>query len=254
MELTEDIKTQIKNQALKTFPSECCGFIVVKDGKLNVVACKNVAVNPKEDFQISPLKYVRVKNEGNEILAAYHSHPETNEVSLADIVNSEGENIPHVIYIVPENKFFIYEPTGVTNHYLGRKYKLGENDCLTLASEYYKNELRISIPNIYPQRKSEDFFKNERDNIWSSKQYLVDMAKAGFELVIKGRPKEADLRLHDCILTSFYNSEHPSHILVYLGNEKVLHQPRNGISRIEIYSEYFKEKTYGVARYAKRTS
>jgi proteasome lid subunit RPN8/RPN11 len=245
MEFKEQTKAYIKAHALKTRPNECCGFIVEKDGEELVVGCKNTATNPKEDFRISALAYLHTTRLG-QIKASYHSHDEIASPSTPDIMNSEAEKLTHVIYVVSTDSFVIYEPKGYNTKYTVRIYKLGENDCLTLAIDYYRRELGISIEDPFKGRGN-DFFRVSQDSIWASQQYLNEITKAGFKLVTK----ESELKLHDCILTCFYNSEHPSHILIYLGNNKVLHQPRDGVSLVEDYSDYFKQKTYGVARYVK---
>lgn len=247
MTINDQVKKEIRIHAKERFPEECCGFIIQHNHRPVIVRCKNVAENPLEDYRISPQTYLQAKSIGP-ILACYHSHPMDTDVSLLDKMVSEHERLPSIVYSFAIDDFLIYQPEDYKNPYIGKKFSLGKNDCLTLALDYYNNELGLSLKDFYPNREGNDFFEREHA-VWKDQRYLENIIESDFKLVIKGEPKLEELKKHDCILTKFYNSEHPSHLLIYIGGGKVLHQPRNGYSRIEEYSEYFRHKTYGVARH-----
>lgn len=71
--------------ALRSYPHECCGFMLGIDEKgvrtvVTVLACRNEADHPTRTFLISPAEYLEAENkavqEGLELIGIYHSHPD----------------------------------------------------------------------------------------------------------------------------------------------------------------------------------
>lgn len=79
--ITQDVLTGIINHAKHDLPNEACGYLSGKDGMItNSYAMTNVDRSP-EHFSFDPAEQFSVmkkaRKEGLEILANYHSHPQT---------------------------------------------------------------------------------------------------------------------------------------------------------------------------------
>lgn len=74
----------MKQDALRSFPDECCGFIFGNDGEQRTVTLAREVQNSKNGdrrrrFEISPLQYMQAERfaalSGLTLLGVYHSHP-----------------------------------------------------------------------------------------------------------------------------------------------------------------------------------
>jgi proteasome lid subunit RPN8/RPN11 len=108
--LEHKIKSQIVQHALKSSPQECCGLIVSDGKRKAVIECKNEAVDPTKNFEISAKDYIRAQKYGTDIVAYYHSHVDNKEEKLSDIDKkvSLGHGIPIIMYNIETNNFFQY--------------------------------------------------------------------------------------------------------------------------------------------------
>ena len=80
-----DIEKQLKDEAFRTFPDECCGFLLGKEnGEQRVVTEIIIADNSKSGdkrrrFEITSAQYMQAEREADEkeltLLGVYHSHP-----------------------------------------------------------------------------------------------------------------------------------------------------------------------------------
>lgn len=83
--LTQEARRQIIEDSVKTFPDECCGFLLGHEKKENRTVEKIIVVtNVKEGdkrrrFKISAADYLRAEQYADEnnliLLGVYHSHP-----------------------------------------------------------------------------------------------------------------------------------------------------------------------------------
>ena len=241
MNLTPEIKQKIKEHATQESPNECCGLIAFDGNTQQVYPCRNIAPNPQDDFEIETKDYIRVSRK-NQILAYYHSHPQVEgderdtKQSLLDRINSEGLKLPQVIYIEKTDDFLTYVPTGWQNPYVGRAFEWGSSDCLTLVVDYYKNELKLELGDVCQR-------DGKHRDVWMDRAYLKLIQESGFRIV-----KDGVLEKHDCILTEYIENR-PPHLLIYLGAQKILHQPMDGYSRIEDFSQEMRAKIICIARH-----
>lgn len=74
----------MKQDALRSFPDECCGFIFGTDGEERIITLAREVQNSKNGdkrrrFEISPLQYMQAERfaalSGLTLLGVYHSHP-----------------------------------------------------------------------------------------------------------------------------------------------------------------------------------
>ncbi len=91
---------------------EICGFVGFNEESNQYVATieNNQASNPSEFFSISPVSYLKFKN-NHSIIGVFHSHVAGDESpSEFDIKMSESCCLPFIIYSLNSKKFSIYEP------------------------------------------------------------------------------------------------------------------------------------------------
>lgn len=111
-ESIDEIKKFIIENSDINFSTEICGFIGFNKKTKKYIAQteKNQSADPKNYFIISPLNYLKFKNE-NEIIAIFHSHVIGDEkLSEFDIKTSEVTCIPFMIFSINSRKFSFYEP------------------------------------------------------------------------------------------------------------------------------------------------
>jgi proteasome lid subunit RPN8/RPN11 len=110
MEILNDmIKKKIKEHADEELPNECCGLVISSNGDRTLMKCKNVAQNPRDNFQIAGKEYIEASAAGK-IIAYYHSHPE-DEVGVfseSDKAVSRGHGISLILFSVKNKKFLQY--------------------------------------------------------------------------------------------------------------------------------------------------
>lgn len=106
------IKQFIIDQSDTNFSQEICGFIGFDEQNKSYVAQleKNQAADPRNFFIISPLSYLKFKNEYS-IIGIFHSHIVGDEsLSEFDIKTSEVSCVPFIVFSINSRKFCFYEP------------------------------------------------------------------------------------------------------------------------------------------------
>ena len=231
MLLTEEIKYDIKIHAKEEAPKECCGFILNNAGVFKA----NNASKEENKFKIPPEDFLSASKIGD-ILAIYHSHPKSEKAKFSeyDKFNSVLHDYIYVLYALKDNSFSIFNPSlSSFNRYVGNSFKIGESDCYSLMRDFYKNELNIILNNYH------------RDDKWQS--YLGKLFDGKFEE--EGFIEVDELKTYDCILTKNRKNINSNHIMIYLGNNLILHQPPKAYSRIEEYTEKHKKITNKIIRH-----
>lgn len=222
-----------KQHALKEYPRECCGVLVVAKGKERYIPCKNISPS-LGDFEIDPADYARAEDVG-EVVAICHSHPNlTSQPSQTDLTSCELTGKPWYILSIPREHLNVIHPSGYRAPLIGRPYRTNVLDCCTLVQDYYKEVLNIEI-------KAYDRY----DNWWLTEDLLTldRILDQGF-VVVK------DLKEHDVIAMS--NSclkGNLNHLAVYLGNERMLHHCSNRLSSKDIYGGYWYKNTRYIVRH-----
>lgn len=227
--IDKKIKNFIKYQSLKDFPNESCGFIVKDKNDFICIPCKNISAYPNQTFEISSMDFLKTKLLYNKIYYIYHSHVEEDGdfFSEQDKKCSENLNIPIILYHIKKNIFKIYSPIEISNSYIGRFYEYRKYDCFTLIRDFYKNEKNINLNVNYKEELSKLDVKDKIYNFYNLNN---------LEIINKNE----QLNLYDIL---FFNGFGIKHLGLYLGDDKILHQPTFGFSKIENYCNFYKRHT-----------
>jgi proteasome lid subunit RPN8/RPN11 len=235
--IDKKIKNFIKNHSLKDNPKESCGFIVQDNEIFKCIPCQNICEDAIENFKISSRDYLNIKNKYKKIFYIYHSHTNSNEnFSQIDIACSESLCLPIIMYSLKTDSFKVYEPININKNYIGRHFEIGKYDCYTLIKDFLKNELNIDISALINYT---DFI--EAQDIFNENLSLNFFEKKGFTLI---KDKES-LQKNDILILQ---NNFGKHFALYLGNDKILHQPMLSFSKIENYCNFYRRHTELVYR------
>lgn len=224
MILTLETRQKIRNLAANNPKEEICGLIVNSDA----FSCKNVSIDPAQNFVLSPLDYLKASKAGK-IQAIFHSHiGPKEEASLIDKDSAAKHNLPIITYNLPNDCFDEFSQNMGISH-VGKDFKLGKSDCFTLFLDYYKEELGIELPKVT------DLSHYSNNSVFFGKAEFF-----GF--------KEVQTRRQHDVLLSRKNGR--NHLLMYLGHNKVLHQPINAKSLIQDIDPEIEKYIIGTFRHA----
>ncbi|MCO6537291.1 MAG: C40 family peptidase [Gilliamella sp.] len=219
------MKTQILNHAKQCGEAECCGFVI--DNK-SYLPCNNISPTPTETFEIATEDWITAEQQG-EITAVVHSHPNGLPIlSQADQFYQQQTGVDW--WLVCDNKIHKFR---YIKPLLGREFKHGEIDCLTLVRDAYMLT-GINLPNYERQ-----------DDWWHNGQnlYLDLLPKNEFEQV-------EDVQEGDVILVCL-GSTTPNHAAIYIGNQFILHHCPNRLSKRDLYDGFWLKYTHSIWRHKK---
>lgn len=110
MELSEDLKYEIKIHALNESPKECCGFILYHDYYKKPVAVRatNVAIDKTHNVLYDAKEILNIKYLGK-LIGLYHSHNNENGFSDIDKQCYKQHGIPVILYKIPIDEFSVYQ-------------------------------------------------------------------------------------------------------------------------------------------------
>lgn len=233
MILTEKIKKSIKDQSLSKPNEEICGILYLNGEKIEIFPCQNIAEDPKRFFSISGENYFNCSKLGK-IIAIYHSHLNENDFSEFDKLNAEKHKINFIIYSIKTDDFYYYEPCGYEIPLLNRNYVVGYMDCFSLIKDYYKQKCNIIIEELtHPYR----FVYGKENHPENNRVYdiLPEFFKSNGFIEVN------DLKKHDLILCKTAKIPSPVHSLVYIGDNQVIHHPREQKAIIEPFHFIIKQ-------------
>lgn len=220
------IRKQIKEEALKANPFECCGFIVLDKYEPKILPIKNIAYDPLNTFRMPDETYLITKSK-YEIIGIYHSHPSPNHdesFSESDIEASEVNQLPYYLYNVVSDKFYSYLPKNYYINLIGKPFIWGIYDCFSAVRYYYRQNLNILL---------EDYERN--DSFFEKPGTLItdEFEKNGFR-------KLQSLNLcqpHDIFV--FYGPTMiPQHLAVYTNHNKILHHKLNRLCGLDTLTSF----------------
>lgn len=103
--MEQDFKLDAERHAYAQTPQESCG-LVVND---RYFPCRNIALEPRENFVIDPVDYARAMHFGP-IEGVVHSHPKGTPISDHDRKACKQTKLPWYIYSVPTQEWLTIEP------------------------------------------------------------------------------------------------------------------------------------------------
>jgi proteasome lid subunit RPN8/RPN11 len=246
--VSDEIKAKIKEHALKENPEECCGLLLLnKKNILEAFPCRNIAQDKENEFTICQLDYLKATFNGK-IIGIYHSHClQDNSFSELDKQVSHKLNLKNIVYILKKDSFEEYSPENYYNKYIDKDFMIGKSDCLSIVEKYYNEELGINISHYHRDENwDKDYVSYIRERL--SEICGVDNFDDFFkkENFIKIEGIE-NAQKHDIIVFKYFEN-YPSHFGIYLGQNYILHQPRNKKSVIEKLTDAEKRRIYCFAR------
>jgi proteasome lid subunit RPN8/RPN11 len=229
MEKSWAIEKQIISYSWLTPRVEGCGF-VLKNGQ--IVVCANVAADPTTEFEISAEDFALYESE---MVAIWHSHPDGNRFSPADIRACKASNLPWILYDCKSGIFRYADPTG-NAPYLGRDFVYGLNDCFGLVTDWLRREMNFDFPDV--DRYEDEPVPSEK----VLREFPSLMEKSGLVRV-------KDIQEGD-ILFIQTRSPLPNHaaIMVDLERNHILHHLIDKESAIDFYGSYWRNNTHSVWR------
>lgn len=227
--------------ALREYPRESCGLVVVVRGKLRYVSCTNAARTPSEHFVLPAAEWAAAEDLGD-VMALVHSHPDTDaRPSQADRVNCEATGVAWVVFAVhgleagpTVVETQVLRPDGYQAPLVGREFSYGTLDCYTLVRDWYRQERGVELPS----------FASE-DGWWDRGETLVldYYQRAGFRRVY-GPPEPGD------VVVMQIRASTPNHTAVYLGDGVMLHHMYNRLSTREPLGGYWLQNMVMLLRYS----
>lgn len=223
----------IKKYALENINIESCGLILQNQKEIFIYPSINISLEKDKFFTINPKDYLKASLLGN-IIGIYHSHTENGSLdfSQTDIKNAKNHGLIYVLYCIKTNSFKIYDGSqeSIYKDYLNIPFEIGKNDCYELIKNYYKNELKINLPNL---SRDKNWYEN------NNQRFLLEFQSQFHKFL-----KETNILQKNAILLFKYkHKEYPHHLGVYLDNNEFLHHPQNKFSTINIYDKIYQKCT-----------
>ena len=217
----------IREHARDTYPLECCGVVLIQQGREYYRPCHNVALGA-DQFHIDPHDYADAEDAGD-IVQIVHSHCNVSpDPSQADLVSCEQSGLPWAIVNWPTGEIREFVPTHYKAPLIGRVFSHGVLDCYSIIRDYYQEMLHITIPNF---ERHDDWWLHDED------LYKNNFALAGFSEIAFEQ-----LKLHDVILMQL-RSPTANHGAVYVGDGIILHHPMNRLSGRDVYGGFWQKIT-----------
>lgn len=233
--ITPKIKIEIFAHANEDFPKECCGVVTQRGKNQEYRRIDNVHQKPKDHFELDAQQYADIMD-SETIIAIVHSHCGdgcTARPSPADTCVMNEVEIPYVIVSLPEGDMSINYPN--TQPLTGRPWALGYYDCWGLVMAFHK-EYGVHL-NDY--RKPFEWWTGGDLNF-----YEDNWESEGFEVV------DVEPRFGDMVMMKI-QSPVTNHAGIYLGDNNILHHYSNRLSKVDIYSGFWRDNTVRIVRHNK---
>lgn len=235
VKLSKKIMKEIFSHAEQCDPHECCGLVVMINGKKVYRPCRNrfSGMEAENRFDILPADYIKAEDEGD-ILMVVHSHCYINgNPSDSDKVECEKSGLPWLVVQWPTRQVVQIKPCGFELPLIGRQFDYGISDCYSLAEDYYERELNIKLKHL--DRPPNEWWKNGEDFFTKNFKRL--------------RFKEIDAVEKHCVILMQMRSKFPNHMAIYLGDNMILHHCEGQLSRRDVYGGMWKKHTVKILKY-----
>ncbi len=221
----------VQQHAAQCAPRECCGLIV--GGAY--VPCRNIA-GEAAHFALHPADFAAAEDSGL-VQAVVHSHVFVPPMpSPADVAACNASGLPWLIVNHPTGAHAWLQPDAAAHHapLIGREFVHGVHDCYALVRDWYA-EHGIALRNYA-----------RTDNWWEhgANLYRENFAAEGFiELPPGDAPQWGDALLLQVA------SRVENHAAIYLGDNRILHHIMQRLSRVDLYSQPWQQRTCAVLRH-----
>lgn len=187
MRPTSEQIEEIKIIATTSPKEEMCGWIA--NGR--VAIGQNLADFRKLDFELAfP----------DDATCIWHSHLEEPDFSDADIKASKWCGKPYFLFCVQNQATQYFDPNDIPP-YLGREFHWAWQNCYVLMQDYYKQELKIELP---------DFYLSSPDSyLYESVGFVDQLPKNQFREI----RDPSEVQQHDVFL-SYEGTPFPNHISI----------------------------------------
>lgn len=234
MDLTYELKEQMKAHAVEQYPLEACGIVA---GGVYVPQY-NTAADPRSDFALPARTFADY-----DVEAVFHSHPDAEAAPTEADMKSQIETaVPWILcesYSDHATDPFMWGGSYIPP-LIGRTFRHGPSgtddagDCYALIKDWYKLEQGVELPEF------------PRSNEWWKRGghlYIDNLKAAGFCIVQVGNePQIGDVAL------MAINSKEINHAAIYIGNGLILQHLTNRLSRRDPAALWAKQIKMWVAR------
>ena len=153
-------QAEAQKHSLECSPKEACGCVVIIKGRKRYWPCKNIAHDGEGFFQMDPDDYCKAEEAG-EIIAIFHSHPNTPaQPSEADRMACGKGDLTWWITNPGTERWYELKPEKYEAPLVGRTWVWGVSDCWTLVRDWYKQEKNIELRDWTRPTTPEEFLLN----------------------------------------------------------------------------------------------
>ncbi len=231
------VKRDIIAHAASVPHEEVCGLIYQNEAGVHAYPCTNVSPEPRmETFEISPEDYIAARGRGI-VCGIYHSHVASEAFSEADLGLAREMCLPIYLHVVQSGQWASYIPESYHVDSIGRTWAWGEADCLSTVALHYRQAKGVYMTD----RDRDESYEHAADS--GLLDYLLS---EGFVKVDRSAPILTD----DVLLFDTPKSVYPHHVAVLVGPNRMLHHPRNQLSRVDDLDGKWLRHLVGVLRYA----
>ncbi|MCY0385664.1 C40 family peptidase [Robbsia sp. Bb-Pol-6] len=246
--MNENTKAAIAAHAVREYPRECCGLVVLASGVEAYRECANRAAAPRDQFEMDPADFADAEDAGA-VVALVHSHPGgVARPSGADLTMCEKSGIRAWVICsvgvqadgsIGVDDWCEFGPSGYVAPLLGRQFVHGALDCYALIRDWYRLERSITLPDF---ERTDDWWDDGASNL-----YMDNFAKAGFiDLGQDAEPQEGDVLL----MQIRSKNGVPNHAGIYLGGNVLLHHMHGQLSGRTVWGGMWAHSLRTVLRYA----
>jgi cell wall-associated NlpC family hydrolase len=231
--LLPNLAPTLRGMATSSAPNEGGGVLVI--GK-DVLTVANRSETPTESFDFGTLG--ELEDAHGQLAAIFHTHPEDQPPSMADLANCASTMLPWVI--AGPNRIFVIYPE--RQAYGSREFAYGSADCFQLVADFYAQERGIFLP--WFERPAPEWWHDSA----AANPYFQHAAGCGFQVIPWAECGPEGLQPSDVVLMKI-GAKQTNHAAVYLGGGNILHHLWGHLSRVEQLDHRFQRLTTHICRF-----